>query len=42
MLVDNPRYQYTYNAIAKFNKTNLYKSKEMELAKLDQLDKKQK
>lgn len=42
MSVNNSRYQYVYNAIANFNKTNQYKSKEIELAKLDQLDKKQK
>lgn len=39
MLIDNPRYQHIYNAIANFNKADPYKSKGVELARLNQLNK---
>ena len=42
MPVDNLGYQHTYNTIANLDKANLYKSEEVELARLDQLDKQQK
>lgn len=42
ILVTNLKYQSVYNTITNFNKVDLYKSKEVELAKLDQLNKNRK
>lgn len=37
--MNNLKYYYAYNINATFNKANSYKSKEIKLAKLNQLDK---